>query len=689
MKRYYFLLLALCFTTLAFAQIDRSKAPASGPAPKVSIGEYESFTLKNGLKVLVVENNKIPQLNISLNIVRDPLLEGDKSSYTHIAGELWGKATEKRNAKQLSEETDFIGAHLRTSSTYVGISGLSKFKDQLMEILADVAQHPSFPKDEFDKIILQTKSGLHTSQSDPASIMNNIRNVTLFGPQHPYGDVITETTVEKITVDDCKNYYRTYVHPNNAILVIVGDITLKEAKALTEKYLGNWIPEKAPKHEYAVPVQPQGRKVVFSNKDAAPQASIQVSYPIDYHIGMPDQLALNIANQILGGGDFQAKLLKNLREDKGYTYGSYSRVTPDQLPQAGIFNAYAEVKTNTADSAVNEILKEMQNMVNADFSDEDIRRVKKTWAGQFSRSLENPTTIAEFAYAIERYKLPKDYYSTFLQRLENVSRDEIIAASRKYFHPENAYILVVTDRSMKPQLARLATDGKVTELDHYGQPVAEGAKVSADVTPEKIIRNYLKAIGGVEKLKNIKDMTVKSTMNMQGMAIENSYKYLISPEKPMFMLEVSLAGNVMQKMVFDGEKAVIAAGGATQTIEGEKAAQMKEQAYPILELEFENLGIKPTLEGIEKVNGRDAYKLKTTIGEASTYSFYDVENGLKVKSVGNSNGATQEVTFEDYRATNSGLLYPFLNKTSVQGMPIEIKVTQVDVNTGLNAADFK
>lgn len=689
MKRYYFLLLALCFTTLAFAQIDRSKAPASGPAPKVSIGEYESFTLKNGLKVLVVENNKIPQLNISLNIVRDPLLEGDKSSYTHIAGELWGKATVKRNAKQLSEETDFIGANMRTSSTYVGISGLSKFKDQLMEILSDVTLHPSFPKDEFDKIILQTKSGLHTSQSDPSSIMNNIRNVTLFGPQHPYGDVITETTVEKITVDDCQNYYHTYVHPNNAILVIVGDITLKEAKALTEKYLGNWKPGKAPKHEYAVPVQPQGRKVVFSNKDAAPQASIQVSYPIDYHIGMPDQLALNIANQILGGGDFQAKLLKNLREDKGYTYGSYSRVTPDQLPQAGIFNAYAEVKTNTADSAVNEILKEMQNMVNANFSDEDIRRVKKTWAGQFSRSLENPTTIAEFAYAIERYKLPKDYYSTFLQRLENVSRDEIIAASRKYFHPENAYILVVTDRSMKPQLARLATDGKVTELDHYGQPVAEGAKVSADVTPEKIIRNYLKAIGGVEKLKNIKDMTVKSTMNMQGMAIENSYKYLISPEKPMFMLEVSLAGNVMQKMVFDGEKAVIAAGGATQTIEGEKAAQMKEQAYPILELEFENLGIKPTLEGIEKVNGRDAYKLKTTIGEASTYSFYDVENGLKVKSVGNSNGATQEVTFEDYRATNSGLLYPFLNKTSVQGMPIEIKVTQVDVNTGLNAADFK
>lgn len=689
MKKYYFLLLALCLTTLAFAQIDRSKAPASGPAPKVSIGEYESFTLKNGLKVLVVENNKIPQLNISLNIVRDPLLEGDKSSYTQIAGELWGKATEKRNAKQLSEEIDFIGAHLNTSSTYIGISGLSKFKNQLMEILSDVTLHPSFPKEEFDKIILQTKSGLHTSQSDPSSIMNNLKSVTLFGAQHPYGDVITETTVDNITVDDCRNYYRSYIHPNNAILVIVGDITLQEAKKLTEKYLGNWKAGKTPGHKYAAPAQPQGRKVVFSNKDAAPQASIQVTYPIDYRIGMPDQLALNIANQILGGGDFQAKLLKNLREDKGYTYGSYSRVSPDQLPEAGIFNAFAEVKTNTADSAVLEIMKEMQNMVDAEFSDEDIRRVKKTWAGQFSRSLEDPATIAQFAYAIERYKLPKDYYSSFLQRLENVSRDEIIAASRKYFHPENAYILVVTDRSMKPQLARLSSDGKVTELDHYGQPVEESSKVAADVTPEKIIEAYLKAVGGAEKLKTIKDMSVKSAMTMQGMTIENSYKYLIDPEKPMFMLETSLAGNVMQKMVFDGEKALIYAGGATQTIEGEQAAQMKQQAYPILELEFEKLGIKPTLEGIEKINGRDAYKLKTTIGDASTYSFYDVENGLKVKSVGSSNGVTQEVSFEDYRPTASGLIYPFLNKTSMQGMPIEIKVSQIDVNTGLKAEDFK
>ncbi len=689
MKRYFLLLLALCFTTVGFSQIDRSKAPASGPAPKVNIGEYQSFTLKNGLKVLVVENNKIPKINFSLNFIVDPLVEGDKSSYTQIAGELWKKATQKRNAKQLSEEVDFLGAHLGTSSSYVGVSGLSKFKDQLMEILADVTMNPSFPQEEFDKIILQTKSGLQTSKADPGSIIQNIKSVTLWGPEHPYGDVITEETVNNITVEDCKNYYQTYIHPSNAILVIVGDITLKDAKTLTEKYLGKWKGDKAPKHQYTAPKQPQGRQVVFSNKDAATQASIQVTYPIDYKIGMPDQLALNIANQILGGGDFQAKLLKNLREDKGYTYGSYSSVSSSQLPGAGIFTAYAEVKTNTADSAVVEILKEMQNMDNADFSDEDIYRVKKTWAGQFSRSLENPQTIADFAYSIERYQLPKDYFTTFLQRLDKVTKEEIIAAAKKYFHPENAYILVVTDRSMKPQIAKLASNGEVLELDSEGKPVKEGPKVAADVTPEKIVAAYLKALGGNDKVKGIKDMTVESEIAIQGMVINIVNKQLVNADKPMFLMEMSMGGNTMQKILFDGEKAQISGPGGSQTLEGSQTAEIKEQAYPVLEAEYTRLGITPTLEGIEQVNGRDAYKLKVNMGSAVTYSFYDVENGLKVKSVGTQNGVTNEVTFEDYRPTAYGLVQPYASKTSMQGMPIEVKVKDIKINTGLKAEDFK
>lgn len=690
MKRYIFLIWAVCISLAIHAQVDRSKAPKAGPAPHVNIGEYQSFILDNGLKVLVVENHKIPKVTFSLDLVRDPFVEGEKTGYSSIAGELWGKATEKRNAKQLGEEVDFIGARLYTSGSSVSVSGLSKFTDQLMDLFSDVVLHPSFPQEEFDKIILQTQTALKTNETDPQAILRNIGNTTMFGPSHPYGDIMTAETVANITLDDCRNYYSQYVHPNHAILVIVGDITTKEAKKLTEKYFGKWKAGKTPEYRYQAPSQPQGRQVIFSNKDAAPQASIQVSYPVNFKKGASDAIAVSVMNQILGGGGFQAKLFKNLREDKGYTYGAYSTVSSDILDGSGKFEAYSEVKAAIVDSALIEVFREMENMVNGNFSQEDVDRVKKTMAGSFSRSLESPETIASFAYSIERYGLPKDYYTNYLTNLSKVTKEDIVTAARKYIRPENAYIFVVGDRGEKAKLAGLDSDGNVTELDYKGQPVQASAQMPVNVTPEEIIAAYLKALGGAEKVRAIKDMTVESEMGIQGMNITIENKYLSDPARPMFRMEMSMNGNTMQKIVFDGEKAFISGpGGTTQTLEGEMAAQIKEQAYPVLETEYARLGITPTLEGIEKVDGRDAYKLKVSLGNAVTYSFYDVENGLKVKSVGTENGMTQEVVFADYRPTAYGILQPYVSKTTMQGMPIEIKVKDIRINTGLKAGDFK
>ena len=173
------------------------------------------------------------------------------------------------------------------------------------------------------------------------------------------------------------------------------------------------------------------------------------------------------------------------------------------------------------------------------------------------------------------------------------------------------------------------------------------------------------------------------------MVINIVNKQLVNADKPMFLMEMSMGGNTMQKILFDGEKAQISGPGGSQTLEGEQVAEIKEQAYPVLEAEYARLGITPTLEGIEQVNGRDAYKLKVNMGKAVTYSFYDVENGLKVKSAGTQNGVTNEVTFEDYRPTTYGLIQPYASKTSMQGMPIEVKVKDIKINTGLKAEDFK
>lgn len=688
MYRYIFILTALLFSLSLTAQVDRSKAPVSGPAPQVHIGEYQSFTLPNGLKVLVVENNKTPKITLQLSLIDNLTLEKDKAGYKDFMGDLWGKATQKRNAKQLSEEVDFIGANLSTSASNVTVSGLSKFTPELMNIFADVILNPTFPKDEFDKSIIQTKTGLKANESSPANIMANVSKKTIYGDEHPYGSVMTLETIENFTLEDCKKYYKDFVLPNNSILVIVGDITLAEAKKQVEKQFSNWKRGTVPTIQFTAPTAPKGAQVIFSNKDAAQQASIAIAYPVDLKPGTPIQLSAQVMNTILGGGGFQAKLFKNLRETKGYTYGAYSRLSGDILDNGGKFVASSEVKANVTDSALIEVQKEMQNMILGDFTQADIDQVKKTMAGDFSRGLESPSTIAGFAYSIERYGLPKDYYTSYLERLSKVTKEDVKNAALQYINPNSAYIFVVADRNLKQRLTKFDSDNNIVELDHAGKPVNPATALPANLTANDVISSYIKAIGGKEALSVIKDMIVTSEMAASGMTITNTYKYITTPEKPAFMMEVAMMGQVMQKMIFDGDKVTVSGPQGTQTLEEEQTGEIKQQAYPFLEAVYANIGITPTLEGIEKVNGRDAYKIKVTLGDAVTYSFYDVENGLKVKSVGTSQQGTQEVTFEDYRIIN-GLNYPFLSKTAMQGMEIEIKVKDVKTNTGLKVEDLK
>ncbi|MDE5418938.1 insulinase family protein [Labilibaculum sp. DW002] len=346
--RLFALFIAICFVISASAQVDRTKAPAAGPAPKIQIGDYDSFTLKNGLKVLVVENHKLPKVEFALSLLIDPIVEGDKVGYTSFAGDLMDRGTISRTANQIAEEIDFIGAELGASSGGVQAGGLSRYKEQILELMADVTLNPIFPQDEFDKIVKQTLSGIQADKTSPKSIAKNVRRKVLYGDAHPYGDVMTEGTLANVTLEDCKSYYANYFKPNVAVLAIVGDITTKEAKKLVKKYFGKWESGTVAKHTYDMPAKIEGKRVVLANKDAAPQSTVQVVYPINLKKGTADVIPVSVMDAMLGRG-FAGLLMKNLREDKAYTYGAYSSISADQL--VGDFYAGAEVKANVTDSA--------------------------------------------------------------------------------------------------------------------------------------------------------------------------------------------------------------------------------------------------------------------------------------------------------------------------------------------------
>ena len=679
LSKFLYILVAICMVTSVHAQVDRTKAPAAGPAPKVQLGDYDTFTLKNGLKVLVVENHKLPKVNFSLNLNNDPIVEGDKTGFTSFAGELIGTGTTTKNYAQISEEIDFIGAHLRTSASGASASGLSRYKEQIMGMMADVILNPSFPQDEFDKIVKQSLSGLESSKNDPNSIASNMRSRIVYGANHPYGDVMTKATVENIKVEDCKNYYNTYFKPNVAVLAIVGDITTREAKKMVKKYFGKWEKGDVPTMKYDMPAKMEGKRVVLANKDAASQSLIQIINTFELKKGNPDVIPAKVMNAMLGSG-FSGLLFKNLREDKAYTYGAYSSISDDKL--VAYFRTTSNVKAAVTDSAFVQMVVEMNRIRDNKLTQDHLNMTKAAMAGDFARALERPSTIASFAMSIERNNLPADYYATYLEKLDKVSLEDIQAMAKKYIDPNNAVYLVVGDKKYKEKLSKLSSEGVVEEYDYKGDIVKEDPNaIPEGLTAEAVVENYIKAIGGREKLESIKDMSVKGEMKMGPMSInvEQAYK-----NNTMFAMSMVMNGQVLQAIKYNGTSAKVMAQGQENQANAEQLKGFKMQANMFAELDLDGLGFSSKLVGTEKVDGKKTFKLEVVGTDGITkYDFYCATTGLKLKTVAQQNGATVTMLYNDYKDVE-GLKFPFSTITQMGPQEMPLTITSLELNKNIN-----
>lgn len=672
------------FSNILFAQLDRSVQPKPGPAPEFKIGEHKYFTLENGLKVIVVENHKTPRISYQLTVDVDPVLENDAIGYVSMTGDLLRSGTKNKSKEEIDEAIDFIGADLYTYQN--GIYGLSltKHKNEFLEIMSDVLLNPSFPDKEIEKTKKQTISGLVSSKTNPGFIANRVGQ-KLRNLNHPYGEITSEESIENITRESLLGYYNTYFKPNTSYLVIVGDITLKDAKKDAEKYFGAWIKADVPKHEYQFPNKNIGTRVALVNKEDAVQSYINITYPLNLKIGEPNAIPSILANDVLGSGVFSARLLSNLREDKGYTYGAYSTLSPD--PLVGYFSASAQVGTDVTEDAVNQFIIEINRMKDELVDDETLNLFKTIRNGSFARSLEDPQTIARFAFNTLKYNLPADYYQTYLEKVEAVTKEQIQSVSKKYIDPNQAIIVVVGDKNkLLEPLKKFSSNGKVEIYDIYGNTIVEEVKkvISEGFTAETVLNKYIEAIGGKENLDKIQDITIISTTSMNGMEIKQTI-YKKAPNN--YSMIMSMNGNVMMQQAFNGERGIMKGFQGEQEIIGEDLENLKLDAALNAELKYKELGVEVTLEAIEPVEGKDAYKIKIVnpTGQ-TTFDYFNVESGLKVQSkqkiVAPQGEFTQMQNYSDYQEIE-GVKYPFLVKISgVQNM--ELKIESVSINTDLS-----
>ena len=659
----------------------RKEAPKPGPAPVINVKDATNFTLENGLKVIVSQNNKLPVVSFQVFVDVPPIVEGDQTGAANISGYLLSTGTTTKTKSEIDEAVDFIGASLNTSSSGLFASSLKKHTGSLMELASDILLNPSFSREEFDKIKTQTLSGLASQKDDPNAIASNVANVLNYGKGHPYGEIETEESIDKVTLQSAKNYYNTYLKPNIGYLIIVGDITAEEAKPLAEKYFGGWGKGNVSKKDFAMPAAPENTQVDFVSKAGAVQSVINITYPVDLQPGTDDVIKANVLNTLLGGY-FGSRLMQNLREDKAYTYGARSSLSYD--PEIGYFKAAASVRNEVTKESVQEFLNEMNRLRTEKVSEKELSAVKNYRTGGFARGLEDPQTVARFARNIARYNLPADYYKTYLTKLNAVTSDDILEMAQKYLKPENAHILVVGNKGEVAE--SLAEFGNINYYDNYGNPlIVESSAMDANMTAEKVIANYIKALGGKEKLASVKDITMKMTGEMMGQPLES----IIMQKAPNKMLnKVSMQGMVMNEVVFDGEKGKQGQMGQMAMMSEEDIERTKRQAILFPELKMEEMGNSAKLIGTENIEGVNAYQVDITDADGNKSSvFFDSKTFFKIREVSSleANGQTMTITrdLKDYKEVD-GIFFPYKSVMSGGGLPVPLSMTTKEITYNLS-----
>ena len=686
MNKKYISILAFFFCLSAtFAQVDRSKLPEPGTPRPINIGDYESFELKNGLKVFIIENHKLPRVGYNLVLDREPIKEGDKVGYLSMVGQMMRRGTETRTKEQIDEEVDFIGASLSAGSSSVFASGLSKYNEKILELMTDITFNPIFPEEELEKIRTQTISGLAANKEDPSAISSNIGQVLVYGKDHPYGELQTEKTTNNITVDDLKAYHANYFKPNIAYLAIVGDVDPKATKKLVKTYFGSWEEGEVEKPAYKSPTAPEKNIVAIVNRSGAVQSNINITYPVDLKIGSEDQIKARVMNQILGGSG-SAKLFTNLREDKGYTYGSYSSLSADEL--VGRFNASAEVRNEVTDSSLVQMIYEMDQMKSGEISEEELTLAKNSIAGSFSRSLEQPQTVANFALNRARYGLPDDYYNTYLQKVQAVKKADVQAMANKYLKTENAYITVVGKASEVED--KLGQFGEVKYYNTYGNEVDPSlSKLPDGLTAEKVIENYEKALGGADAIAKIENVTMKMDVEAMGQKLQGQQ---IQAKGMKSKMEISMGGMTVMSSISNGEDAMLAQMGNKTELEGAMKEEQIVSGALFSDLGLIELGAELKLESVESINGSDAYGISVTLPEGGSYTVYfDSQTGLKVRYTKVSDTPqgqmNQTVNYSDYKEVE-GVKFPHKLVQNVGSQVINIAISEVTVNGEISEDTF-
>ena len=461
---------------------DRSVKPTPGTAPLVQVPDYWRANFENGIQLIGTESNEVPTVNVQLYIKGGHELDANdpqKAGLASLTAALMNESTQNYSSEEISEELRLVASSISVSGgrseTVVGVSTLSKNLTRTMELLEEILYRPAFTEEDFNRVKQQQLESIRASYQNPAAVASQIYSRLLYGDEHIYSVPTSglEETVSRITVEDVRDFYESYMSPEITEVVVVGDISEEEALS-SLAFLNNWETKNVEMPDLPEPKPGDYTKVYLMDKVGAPQSEIRIGYVSDMtYDATGEYFKTSLMNYSLGGA-FNSRINLNLREDKGWTYGARSGFSGND--RGSQFTASAGIKASATDSAVVEFIKEIKGFQENGITDDELNFMRNSIGQRDARRYETPFQKAGFLGNIIRYDLDGSYVDKQAEIIQNITREEINALSKKYLNTDNAYILVVGDgASNRDKLKALGYEVvDVTEKGDIIEPVQEG-----------------------------------------------------------------------------------------------------------------------------------------------------------------------------------------------------------------------
>lgn len=417
--------------------------PALGAEPLA-----KRYVFENGLTLLVAEKRALPIVTVQVVIKAGSFVEPqEKAGVANLTASLLVRGTKTRSALEISELIEFVGGSLTSQGgvdmASVGLTVLRKDLDLGLDLLADVLLHPAFEEQEIQRRVKEIVGAIRKKKEEPGEVAEEAFNALLFG-DHPYGRPVegTEETLKGISRKDIQAFYEAYYRPERTIVAVVGDVGFEEMVAKFQTLFGSWQRGEAPDPPLPTPPPLEGPKVKKIHRNLT-QAHIVLG-----HLGIrrenPDFYAVQVMNYILGSGGFASRLMANIRDEKGWAYDVDSHFIPRLQP--GPFRASLQTKNETAQPALEEVLKEIRRIRSEPVSEEELNDAKAYLTGSFPLRLDTNAEIAQLLTGIEFYGLGLDYVERYPKLIEAVTREEVLQVAKRYLDPERFVLVVVADQ---------------------------------------------------------------------------------------------------------------------------------------------------------------------------------------------------------------------------------------------------